>query len=626
VTRSSEGRRNRLPLVLVTAACLVAGTAAASGASTGGPALRFAGVGRWFADSRDDRIFHVDGMSRSVDALVTLHDVEPGTEVVEGQHSSYVIDADQMRQLDKATLAVTATTASPAAERPVTVDTAGEPYAVFRRSGKVARLDSPGKVIEVGGPLGMPVMTPDGTLWLHRVAAGLLCQLTPDADRPTCAVTVLPGHTGALSVLDTSAVFLDFTDDTMTTLTLDGPGAVTTAGVDLPASALVATRSVRDRIAVVAGGQLLLLDAHGLAGQVTLPPGRWAAPLAGRSSIVLLDQDRKRIHTYDPEGRPQKITPLPAAIGEPRLSQGQDGRVYVQGASGREVLVVDDEGRAETVTTGSSASVVAGSSAPALTRPSTTPPGTSSSTTPALLPPPPGSPTDTTNTTSLSRPNPPVTRRTDPRPGGPGPTGTTTEPGVPPPITGRPGIPPGLAAIPRSTELVVTWGAAPANGAEINTYEVSWAADDGRHTTVVAGDDLTATIGGLRRGTPYRISVAARNRNGLGEAAALDATMPTRWITVSRGEDTTYDHGCEHPSCAFVRVDLFGFPPNTEVDVEPMASEWRDFNPGARLSTEADGTMSVRHHFPFNGVGQTVWVDIGDTQSNRFLWPERGPA
>jgi hypothetical protein len=142
--------------VLVTAACLVAGTAAVSGASTGGPALRFAGVGRWFADSADDQIFHVDGMSRSVDALVTLPDVEPGTEVAEGARSSYVIDTDRVRQLDKATLSVTATTPSPAAERPVTVDTAGVPYAVFRRSGKVARLDAPGQVIEVGGPLGRP--------------------------------------------------------------------------------------------------------------------------------------------------------------------------------------------------------------------------------------------------------------------------------------------------------------------------------------------------------------------------------------------------------------------------------------------------------------------------------------
>jgi fibronectin type III domain protein len=630
VIRPTDRRRNRLPVVLLVAVCLVAGTAAVSGASTGGPGLRFAGVGRWFADPSKDRVFHVNGMSRSVDAQVTLDDVEPGTDVVEGERSSYVIGSDSIRGLDKLSLRVTGTTAAPAEERPVTVDTAGGPYAVYRQAGKVMRLGSPATVIDVPGPLGRPVMTPDSTLWLHRSAAGLLCQLAPDAGRPTCAVTVPTGHAGALTVLGDSAVFLDFTDDTMTVLTLDGPGAVTAIGADLPAGALVAPGSVLGRIAVVAGDKLLLLDAHGVAGQVTLPPGRWAAPVAGRSSIVLLDLTHRRIRTYDVDGAPRKVTPLPSSAGEPLLRQGQDARVYVQSGDGRHVLVVGDEGGAEAVTTGSPVAAPSGSTPADPTPPVRTPPP---SALPTSAPPTSGPPTSEPVTQSPPIPGPtvPSTRpSTDrqppgPTPVGPGPT-RTTRPGVPPPPTERPGVPPGLSAVARSSDLILTWGAARPNGADISTYEVTWAATTGdRGSTVVAGDARSATIGKLPRAVAYQIGVAARNANGLGEAARLEASLPTRWITVSRGADTTWENVCGPPECAYIQVELFGFPPNTKIQIEPVASEWGHFNDGAALTTDANGFLGSHRRFPFSGVGQTVWVDIDGTESNRFRWPERGP-
>jgi hypothetical protein len=453
----------------------------------------------------------------------------------------------------------------------------------------------------------MPVMTPDGTLWLHRETAGLLCHLTPDAGRPTCAVTVPPGHAGALTVLGDSAVFLDFTDDTMTVLTPDGPGAVTAVGADLPAGALVAPGAVRGRIAVLTGGKLLMLDVHGVVGQVTLPPGRWAAPVAGRSSIVLLELTHRRIHTYDVEGVPQKVTPLPSSAGEPLLRQGQDSRVYVQSGDGRHVLVVDDEGRAETVASGSPVAAASGS-APAGQVPATRKPP----------PPVPATPEPTAPTPAV---------RQQP---GRGPVHVDpmhTRPGASPqPAAERPGTPPGLSAVPRSTDLILTWGAAPPHGAQVTTYEVTWAATTGdQGSTVVAGDARTASIGGLPRGVPYRIAVAARNANGLGEAAVLDATMPTRWITVSRGADTTWENVCGHPECAFIQVELYGFAPKTKIQIEPVASVWGHFNDGAALTTDEKGYLGSHTRFPFGGVGQTVWVDVDGTQSNRFLWPERGP-
>jgi hypothetical protein len=628
-------------MVLLVASALLAGGAAVSAASTGTPGVRFAAVGRWFADPAGDTVFHVNGMSRTVDARAAVPRLEPGTEVVEGARSSYVIGSEDIRELDKSSLTVTGTTMPPAGERPATIDSAGQPYAVYRAAGKVVRLGKSEPVIEAGGPLGAPVVTPDGTLWLHRTAAGLLCHLPPDADRVTCATSVPPGGSGALSVLDGTAVFLDPSDDTLTTLTMDGPGTVTTLGADLPAGIRVAPTSVQGRTAVLAGDGLLLVDARGIAGGVALPHGRWAAPMAGRSSVVLLDLQRRRIHTYTPTGRPQRVTPLPPGGGGAQLRQGQDGRVYVELGQGRQVLVVDDRGGAEAATGGDVRSP-AGSS-PASRPPGA--PGTTPGTPPATVAPSAAAPTDRpagvppeagSPTQPGSEASPPMGPPTGAGPSTPAdgvltgtPTGSPTgSPEGPPPLPpSRPGMPPGLAAVARSTDLILTWDAAPANGTDLTAYEVTWTGPNGETgTRTLGGDARTTAIGGLTRATPYRIGVAARNAAGPGVPAMVETTLPTRWITVSRGIDTTYEDKCGPPSCATIRVELYGFEPLTWVQLTPVASGWGRFNGnGASLQTLADGTLVSKSRFPFSGVGQTVWVDVGHIQSNRFLWPERGP-
>ncbi len=662
-------------MVLLVALALVAGVAAVSTASTGTPGVRFAAVGRWFADPARDTVFRVNGVSRTVDARATVPRLEPGTEVVEGERSSYVIGPTDIRELDKSSLTVTGTTRPPARERPVTVDGAGQPYAVYRAAGKVVRLGPGGAVIEAGGPLGAPVVTPDGTLWLHRTAAGLLCHLRPGADRVTCATPAPAGGSGALSVLDGVAVFLDPVDDTLTTLTLDGPGKVTTIGADLPPGIRVAGASVQGRAAVLAGGDLLLVDTRGIAGGVALPRGRWAAPMAGRSSVVLLELQRRQIHTYAPTGRLQRVTPLPPGRGEAQLRQGQDGRVYVEIGQGRQVLVVDDQGGAAAARDGGgtpagsrSASRRPGapaSSATTLPAPPSTrvPPPTDLAPTdvpptdppptdlplddlpletapvadPAItgnrpagsrltIPPPsadprPGSSTPGQDTPTGPAPSPPAGDPTGPPAGGP--SGTPEEP---PLLPNRPGMPPGLTAVARSTELILTWDAAPANGADVTAYEVTWIGPDGGSGTRTTGADTrTTAIAGLTRGTPYRIGVTARNAAGSGVPAVVEATLPSRWITVSRGRDATWTN-CGPPSCGNIRVELFGFPPLTNVQLTPVASGWGRFNgTGAELQTRADGTLVSQSRFPFSGAGQTVWVDVDGVESNRFLWPERAP-
>ena len=93
-----------------------------------------------------------------------------------------------------------------------------------------------------------------------------------------------------------------------------------------------------------------------------------------------------------------------------------------------------------------------------------------------------------------------------------------------------------------------------------------------------------------------------------------------RTITVSRGETTTHEPDCLPPECAYIKVEMRGFAPNTDYQIAPWSSEHGNFNPGARLTTDAEGNLTARHRFPYNGIDDTVWVVVDGQRSNRLVW------
>jgi hypothetical protein len=605
--------RGRAPLALVVAGALVAVTAAVSGAATGPSGVRFAEAGHWFASPREDVVYHVNGAAGSVDARARIAGLEPGSEVVEGETSGFVVGTERILEFGKSTLAVEQTLTTPAGERPVAVEAKGGPYLVYQQTGTVVRLGDTPRTIAAGQPLGEPVVTPDGTLWLHRTGLNVFCRLRPDADQVSCPANAPPGHTGALTVLDDRVVFVDTEADTLSPVTGTGLGRATELGTDLPADAKIAPAGLRGRVAALdpARHRLHLLDAGaGAPVTVELPAGTYAVPAAGRSSVVLLDQGRRRVLSFDGAGRRQGDTQVPPEEGEPRLSRGQDERVYVEGGEGRHVLVVDDRGRAGLVppvgagpTTGSAAPQSPQDepsippTTPATSRPATTPPSRATS--------PPGR--------TAGGPDGPEETRTPP----------PTRKAIP---ASPPGMPPGVRARPSSGRLVVSWGGAAANGAAVSGYRVTWApaAGGASRSLTRGGASRSATLSGITAGVAYRITVAAENSAGRGPAATVRATVPppepARTVTVSRGAEARHGDDCLPPECAFIKVTIRGFAPNTAYDIDPFSSEWGAFNPGARLSTDSRGDLTVTDRFPFNGVGQRVWVVVDGLESNRLLW------
>lgn len=624
-------RGGRLPLILLALVVAAGVTAAVTDASASSGGLRFAQLGHWIAQPKENTVFHVNG-NGAVDAKFRAEGMDSeDTQVVQGDTAGYVLGGNRAVRFGKSTLEVEEgyKLQAPAnGEEPVALEAKGGPYYVYPEQGRIVRFggDDPVTIpAGPGGPLGTPVVTPDGTLWLQHRDSNGLCLLTPEAEQVDCRASAPAGHAGSLTVVGKQAVFVDTDADTFTPVDGNGLGRPVRIGRDLPADAKIATADMSGRVAVLDPGasQMHIVDATGL-GQgrvsadisVTLPPGKYETPVAGRDAVVLLDNQGKSVRTFDRDGRQQREGLLPKDKQTTRLSRGEDQRVYVEGSQGDQVYVVGDRGRLDKVTPPAPAGKDDRRPVP--------PPGETT---------PPANPGPTVNGptqqsanrprnqgTTTTPPNRPTGRTqnqapADPPPNRPTPQRTTT---TNPPSP--PGLPPGLRATVSGGNIRVSWGAAKENGSAVTGYRVTWSGGSSGSRTV-GRNTRSTTLSGLTRAKNYKITVAAQNAAGRGTAASTRVLLPaaatSRSVRVSRGGGTTHSPDCNRPDCAWIKTEIRGFPPNSSMDIDIYSSRWGRFN-GVKLTTNEKGYLMVDDRFAYNGSGGTIWATVNGVSSNRL--------
>jgi fibronectin type III domain protein len=501
--------RSRLPVVAVVIACVAGVVAAVTGAANPVSAVQFLLPGHWIYNSALQSVFHVDGSTGDVDAQGHVPG-GPGDQVFQGDTSGYVVGGSRITEFGKSSLAVEESTSTPPAKEPPTgVETAGGPYLVYRAEGKVVRLGDHHTVLSLGGPVGTPVATRDGTLWLPRTEAGLLCRLPRDAKQVSCPVLLPKGHAGALSTVSDRLVFVDTTKDTVHVVESDGLGEPRDLGVDVRDDVQLASTDVGGRLAILDGQRMHLVDAGlGTAGidrtapvTVDLGAGEYAGPVSTGSVVAVVNRTTNTLITYDSAGERKQAKEIPAEKGDPRLTRGEDDRIYVDGAEGEHVVVVDTNGELTDVPiedeTGRGRTPV-GSHDPdakGLPRPGDNPrPGT----------------TNPPKTEQPEQPEPPVRDHPDER---------VDPPAVPP---SPPGAPTVVNATAGNASATVSWGPAQDNRSAVTGYRITW---PGGQTTVPAAA-RTSVVNGLANGTTYVFTVAAVNGVGTGPGAASNPVTP----------------------------------------------------------------------------------------------------
>ncbi|MFE5565023.1 fibronectin type III domain-containing protein [Amycolatopsis japonica] len=494
--------RAKGPVAAIVACSVAVVGVAVTGAAKPMPGLDLVQTGHWIYNSALGSAFHIDGSGERPDAQVPVPGVEPGSRVAQGPTHGYVLPPSSVVEFGKSTLSVEKTTPSPANEWPVAVETQGGPYGVYRQAGVVIRLGNASARIEVGGRLGDPVATPDGRLWLHQIDNGLLCELGPDADRVLCPIAIPGKHKGSLALTPDGPVFVDSEDDTVRRISPAGLGDPVRLGVDLPETAVVAVNDVEGKLAILdrPGAKLHLVGPAAPPVSVPLPPGDYVGLASSGSVVALVDKGNRTLTTYDASGRKRDSRPVPGGAEHPPV-RGQDSRVYVDGADGAHVLVVDPGGAVNDV-------AVTGDREPAEN--------------PTPVNPPSVKPGDTPETgTPPAPPGREPTGRPVPQPK-PQPKSQAPVPASPP------GAPRSVTATPGDASVSVKWGTAAANGAALTGYRISW---QGGEKTVGGGVSATS-ITGLANGTAYTFTVSAINRAGTGPGASSGPVTPQASIKV----------------------------------------------------------------------------------------------
>ena len=339
--------RARVAIGLCVALPMVIGILITAGTFHSAPAAPHQLFGHWVYVPSVGTAVHVDGGTGRVDARVDVGSASTGSEVVADQHSAYLVDYDHVIMFNPAGGVTGTAPAAGVAENPVPVDAGGTAYLVYRTSGLIVRLGPHPFTIPAGGPLGAPIATSAGALWVNRVDTGALCQVAPT----TLTCPAKAEHPGALTALNGAPAFVDFTASTWQPLTDAGLGRSTRLSVTLPADAQVGTTSAAGQIPIIDPDSLhlYLISAAGSVLTVPLGTGHFSAPMATANATAVINTDTSTITSYTATGARRASIPVPG--GTVTLTPGNDGRGYADSVDGLQTVVVAPDGALTLVST-----------------------------------------------------------------------------------------------------------------------------------------------------------------------------------------------------------------------------------------------------------------------------------
>jgi hypothetical protein len=638
---SRENRRSRAALAAVVAGCVAVTGVAVAGAGNASPGMKFTQPGRYIYNSTVGKIFHVNGATKNVDQEIPLPGAGPGTQVVESDQNGYVLSRGRTYQFGKSSLDVANPLPAPVDELPVVLEAGGAAFAVYRQSGQIIRFGEKVATAKVGEPLGPPVVTSDGTVWVHRPGSGQLCLLPLDADRLACPAELPSGHTGSLAVVGANqVVFVDTTGREMYAVDDGGLGRKVMLPIaDLPRDAIVAPNDVTGRLAIVDPHKNLLhlVDAAGLTtGKADAPPvhkqlrkGKYERIVSSGNSLALIDESTDTLVTLDRNGdeRASRKIPPPSKGSKagPQdktgLYRGGDSRLYVASRSGEQVMVVEDTGDVTAVDTNAARPDQRKTQQPVkpTVKPSTPdrpvqpPPTTTRPPQPPTGDPKPQDrPTDRPTGRPTGRPgddkpdqpdqpdrptDPPSTDRPKPPPEKPStpvkPTVQASRPGAPRSVSGKPG----------NASVQVSWEAAAANGAAVTSYTLSWNGGSVRLGPTARSRNVT----GLTNGTGYTFTVRAANRVGTGPGSSTARLVPSGGAPDAPGNFQVTTSGSSL-TLSWTRPNLKG---NTLQGYDIAAN-----STDGQGTSKADSTTSTRATISGLTSGSTYRVTVRATTTN----------
>ena len=440
---AAADRKARVTIALCALCPVLVGLLVTLGTSRGEPEPPPRMAGHWVYVPGLAAAVHVDGETKRVDATVAVGAASVGSPVVQGAQDGYVVDVDRMIVFGPRSGVTGSAPGMGVAEMPVPAVTAAGAFLVYRSAGLVVRLSPERATVAAGGRLGDPVITSDGTVWVHRVDKGEVCALGPAGTALSCPAKTPAGARGGLSMLGTQPVFVDLAGRTVRPVTRDGAGRATPLGMEVPANSRIGPADVGGRVPVLdpTGRRLLLMQPGGDTMAVPLGRGRFDRPMAAGHAVAIVDQDSGRVDSYDSRGVRRGSTII--RTGSIRTTRGEDGRVYADATDGRQSVVMDGDGTLTEVRYGGPAPSYRAPvpPAPTTTVPEPPPPPPTTTAAPTTTPPAATTQPPTQPTTQPPAPQPPAATTQAPATQAPAPTTAPPRPSTTAPGPGQEPVP-----------------------------------------------------------------------------------------------------------------------------------------------------------------------------------------
>jgi hypothetical protein len=141
-----------------------------------------------------------------------------------------------------------------------------------------------------------------------------------------------------------------------------------------------------------------------------------------------------------------------------------------------------------------------------------------------------------------------------------------------------------------------------------------------------SGDCNSPMSGGFtgEYSTTYSFHAVASNAFGQTQSNTVSVTTadpppPPPSVTTGRGPSRPSDGQCWDPSCAYLRVTLQNFTPNTSYRIACHESTENNFG-SMTVRTNGSGYAVAERGCFFGYPGRQVWASVGDVYSNRFTW------
>ncbi|WP_375474390.1 fibronectin type III domain-containing protein [uncultured Jatrophihabitans sp.] len=487
------------------------------GKGSGGTSIILRTGQAWLANAVNGTVSLIDGYSGATITQVRAANRPGQLSVVNGPDGAVVVDANgHVTKVSNASFraglpkVLFSNTTAEVGQHAI--------YAVDEQTGLVQQLDasSPaltpvGPQIRLGGSVSSAVVDDSGRLWAALPARGTIARVHDGAHRDV-GIGAHPGDRLAVTLAATHVVAVDSTTRTVHPIDY---GHITTISQPIPETALVVGSDTVPAVSLVSGTSVIGVPVDGTPTVTPLPTGITPlSPVMTGVTVDLLDQDSGRLLVVNTELRTiRQVGTLRA--GRANQLVLKDGLVFVNDTGGASAMVLEPSGRLVPVQ-----KFTARSTRKALrTAPGKTPPRN-----PVQI---------QTGTPTGSQTQQPTGGA-----GGGGGSGSSSprQPSKPgssqPPAA--PGAPPLGDVTPADQKVIVNWQAASPNGSPVIDYSVQWSQNGAPvgQATIAAHKraSYTKAITNLNNGTPYTVSVSARNGVGMGTAATRENVIPTNVV------------------------------------------------------------------------------------------------